>query len=129
MEHASPELAPDCRPTPLPALLGDRVEAGAHFVRSHHGVPTIAERDYALEVTGLVGRPVRWSLADLRKLSHMTSHVALECAGHRRDELAPAPDGVPWGLGAVAHARWAGGSLADLLSIVDRKSTRLNSSH
>ena len=112
------ELAPDCRPTPVAALLDDLNEPGTHFTRTHHGVPEITEADYALEVTGLVGRPVRWSLADLRKLSHMTAHVVLECAGHRRTELDPVPDGVPWGLGAVGHARWAGGALHDLLSIV-----------
>ena len=95
------ELAPDCRPTPVAALLDDLNEPGTHFTRTHHGVPEIAEGNYALEVTGLVGRPVRWSLADLRKLSHMTAHVVLECAGHRRTELDPVPDGVPWGLGAV----------------------------
>lgn len=118
MDHVSPELAPDCRATPLSALLDDRNEAGAHFIRSHHGVPQIAEHDYVLAVTGLVKRPIRWALDDLRKLSHTTAHVTLECAGHRRTELDPPADGVPWGLGAVGHARWAGGQLTDLFEVV-----------
>ncbi|MGI9187182.1 MAG: molybdopterin-dependent oxidoreductase [Gaiellales bacterium] len=118
MDHVSPELAPDCRATPTSRLLAERNEPGEHFLRSHHGVPHIDERDYALEVTGLVTRPIRWSLTDLRKLSHTTAHVTLECAGHRRTELDPPAAGVPWALGAVGHARWAGGQLTDLLSIV-----------
>jgi len=118
MDHVSPELSQDCRATPLSRLLADRNEPGEHFLRSHHGIPQIAERDYALEVTGLVTRPIRWSLTDLRKLSHTTAHVTLECAGHRRTELDPPATGVPWALGAVGHARWAGGQLTDLLSIV-----------
>jgi DMSO/TMAO reductase YedYZ molybdopterin-dependent catalytic subunit len=118
MDHISPELAADCHPTPVARLLAERNEPGEHFVRSHHGTPRIEERDYALEVTGLVTRPIRWSLTDLRKLSHTTAHVTLECAGHRRTELDPPADGVPWALGAVGHARWAGGQLTDLLSIV-----------
>lgn len=118
MDHVSPELSADCRATPVSRLLADRNEAGEHFVRSHHGTPHVDERDYALEVTGLVTRPIRWSLTDLRKLSHTTAHVTLECAGHRRTELDPPADGVPWALGAVGHARWAGGQLTDLLSIV-----------
>lgn len=118
MEHRSPELAPDCRATPIDALLDDRNEAGTHFLRSHHGVPALDEHGYALEVTGLVKRPIRWSLTDLRKLSHTTAHVTLECAGHRRTELDPPAAGVPWALGAVGHARWAGGQLSDLLEIV-----------
>lgn len=118
MQHLSPELAADCRATPIEALLKDRTEAGEHFVRSHHGTPQLDESDYALDVTGLVTRPIRWSLTDLRKLSHTTAHVTLECAGHRRTELDPPATGVPWALGAVGHARWAGGQLTDLLSIV-----------
>ena len=118
MEHVSPELSADCRATPIARLLAERNEPGEHFLRSHHGVPQIAEHDYALDVTGLVMRPVRWSLTDLRKLSHTTAHVTLECAGHRRTELDPPAAGVPWALGAVGHARWAGGQLTDLLSIV-----------
>lgn len=118
MDHVSPELSADCRATPISRLLAERNEPGEHFIRSHHGTPEIRERDYALEVTGLVTRPVRWSLPDLRKLSHTTAHVTLECAGHRRTELDPPASGVPWALGAVGHARWAGGQLTDLLSIV-----------
>ncbi|MEY4226026.1 MAG: hypothetical protein RL190_783, partial [Actinomycetota bacterium] len=118
MEHVSQALDADCHPAPLEALLGDTVPVGEHFVRSHFGTPQLAEADYTLEVTGLVTRSVRWRLDDLRKLSHVARHVALECAGHRRTELDPLASGVPWALGAVSHARWAGGSLPDLLSIV-----------
>lgn len=118
MEHVSQALDADCHPAPLGALLGDTVPVGEHFVRSHFGTPALTAADYTLEVTGLVTRTVRWRLDDLRKLSHVARHVALECAGHRRTELDPPAAGVPWALGAVSHARWAGGSLADLLSIV-----------
>jgi len=118
MDHVSLPLDADCHPTPLAALLEDINAPGTHFTRSHFGVPRIDITDYALEVSGLVRRPVRWGLTDLRKLSHVSTHVTLECAGHRRTELDPPVAGVPWALGAVAHARWAGGQLADLLSVV-----------
>jgi DMSO/TMAO reductase YedYZ molybdopterin-dependent catalytic subunit len=118
MDHASPELDADCRPTPLASLAGDVVPAGEHFVRSHFGTPAIDPATYTLEVGGLVRRPVRWTLPELRRISHISRHVTLECAGHRRTELDPPARGVPWGLGAVGHARWAGGQLADLLDIV-----------
>jgi DMSO/TMAO reductase YedYZ molybdopterin-dependent catalytic subunit len=118
MDHDAAALDADCHPTPLDALLGDTTPVGSHFLRSHFGVPRISAADYTLEVTGLVTRPVRWRLDDLRKLSHVARTVTLECAGHRRTELDPPAAGVPWALGAVGHARWAGGSLADLLSIV-----------
>ncbi len=118
MDHRSPEVGADCRATPIAALLDDRNDAGTHFIRSHHGVPQLAEDEYTLSVTGLVKRPIRWTLDDLRKLSQTTAHVTLECAGHRRTELDPPAAGVPWALGAVGHARWAGGQLADLFEVV-----------
>lgn len=118
MDHVSAELSPDCRPAPLTSLLADVVPVGQHFIRSHFGTPSLSRDDYVLEVGGFVHRPLRWTLSDLRKLSHISTHVTLECAGHRRLELDPPAPGVPWGLGAISHARWAGGQLADLLDIV-----------
>ncbi|MFM9124061.1 MAG: hypothetical protein ACKOSO_02590, partial [Actinomycetota bacterium] len=65
MEHVSQALDADCHPAPLPALLGDTVPIGEHFVRSHFGTPAIAEDDYTLEVTGLVTRHPPVAVADL----------------------------------------------------------------
>jgi DMSO/TMAO reductase YedYZ molybdopterin-dependent catalytic subunit len=66
-------------------------------------------------VTGAVAEPLELSLADLRGLPLAAAAVVLECAGHRRTELDPPVDGVPWGAGAVSQGRWAGASLADVL--------------
>lgn len=118
MKHIAPALSADCHPTPLDALDEDVVPAGAHFLRTHFGVPQIDPATWTLEVTGAVERPLRWSLGQLQHLSRTSQHVVLECAGHRRTELDPPAPGVPWGVGAVGHARWSGGSLADLLSLV-----------
>ena len=87
MDHVSPELDADCRATPVGRLLAERNEAGEHFIRSHHGTPEIREHEYALEVTGLVQRPVRWALAD-HKTRTVKGHPAY--AGPR--DHPPCPD-------------------------------------
>ena len=118
MQHVSLEISPGCFAAPLTSLGRDTMPAGEHFVRSHFGVPQLDPDLHAVEVTGLVKRSVRWTLNDFRKLSQISTHVTLECAGHRRMELDPPVPGVPWQLGAVSHARWAGAQLADLFEIV-----------
>lgn len=118
MDHVSPALADDCHPTPLPSLAADVVPAGEHFLRSHFGVPAIDPSTWTVEVTGAVERPLSWTLPQIQYLSRLSHHVVLECAGHRRSELDPPAPGVPWALGAVGHARWSGGALADLLGLV-----------
>lgn len=118
MQHSSPEIAPGCYATPLASLGRDTVPVGEHFLRSHFGVPQLDSDLHPIEITGLVKRSVRWTLNDFRKLSQNSTHVTLECAGHRRMELDPPAPGVPWKLGAVSHARWAGAQLADLFEIV-----------
>ncbi|MBJ7333051.1 MAG: molybdopterin-dependent oxidoreductase, partial [Thermoleophilia bacterium] len=118
MQHVSPEISPGCFAAPLASLGRDTVPTGEHFVRSHFGVPQLDADLHAVEITGLVKRSVRWTLNDFRKLSLISTHVTLECAGHRRMELDPSAPGVPWQLGAVSHARWAGAQLADLFEIV-----------
>ena len=40
-----------------------------------------------------------------------------ECAGHRRRELDPPAEGIPWGAGAVGEARWTGALLRELLAV------------
>lgn len=118
MDHVSPALADDCHATPLSSLAADVVPAGEHFLRSHFGVPTIDPSTWTVEVTGAVERPLSWTLPQFHHLSRMSHHVVLDCAGHRRTELDPPAPGVPWAVGAVGHARWSGGALADLLGLV-----------
>jgi len=118
MDHRSPALSADCHPAPLASLSRDTMPVGEHFLRSHFGVPQLDPDLHVVEITGLVKRSVRWTLNDVRKLSQISTHVTLECAGHRRMELDPPAPGLPWERGAVSHARWAGAQLADLFEIV-----------
>lgn len=106
--------------TPPPSLMESFVTpTSLFFVRSHGSLPEVDLQDYSLEVSGLVDRPLRLTLDELRDLLPKRELTAsLHCAGNRRAELMrhhPIPDETPWGAGAVGNARWAGVSLRELL--------------
>lgn len=91
------------------------------YVRSHGNVPQIDPDQHRLTITGLVQKPLRLSLADIRSLfpKHQVT-ATLQCAGNRRTELsaiAPTLGGVPWGAEAIGNAVWVGARLKDVLEL------------
>jgi sulfite oxidase len=92
---------------------------GLFFVRNHGAVPSIDPERFEVEVTGLVERPLRLTLADLAEIAPRVRLLAtIACAGQRRSELheaKPIVDELPWGAEAVGTAWWEGWSLAALL--------------
>lgn len=106
---------------PPPALLAEApvTPTDRFFVRNHGAVPAPDLATYSLRVGGLVGRPLRLSLADLAGFPRATVAATLQCAGNRRDELlalGPIPDELPWGGEAIGTATWSGARLADVLA-------------
>lgn len=104
--------------TPLPFLAGAAVVPSDRFyVRNHFGVPRLDPASWRLRISGLAGRPLSLSLAELQAMPSRTAVVTLECAGNGRSGLdRPAP-GEQWGLGAVGTAVWTGVPLADVLDL------------
>lgn len=109
------QTEPENRPTPLEALLLPETPTALHYRRNHFPYPWIERGAWGLEVGGAVEQPLRLSLGELRALPSRRLSVLLECAGHRRTEYVPAVGGVPWKLGALGQAAWAGCSLAEVL--------------
>ena len=103
--------------TPLDALLQRVTPNDAFFVRHHaRDVPRIAADAYRLEIDGAHGvRILR--LDDIRALPRVSRTITLACAGNGRSGFDPLPGGVPWGIGAISTARWAGASLRDVLQL------------
>ncbi len=101
-------------PAELSALHGGSTSAALHFRRNHFPFPEAAPA--AIEVEGAVAQPLRLDLAALERLGLVEHDVVLECAGHRRVELDPPVEGVPWEAGAVSQGRWGGASLAAVLA-------------
>ncbi|MDQ3512595.1 MAG: sulfite oxidase [Chloroflexota bacterium] len=76
------------------------------FVIKHYNEPALDERDWALEISGLVTTPMTLTLADLQARARREVTCTLECSGN---------SGLPFLTGAVGNATWAGTSLAALL--------------
>ena len=72
------------------------------FVRNHGPVPHVDVHRYRLSVTGQVEVPLTLTLDELRaRFPASTVMATLQCAGHRREELAavqPILGEIPWGL-------------------------------
>ena len=91
------------------------------YVRNHAPVPKIEERDYRLEVGGMIERPLRLTLADLKdNFGEAESTVTLQCAGNRRSEMhraKPLPaEEILWSASAVGNAVWRGALLSEVLA-------------
>ena len=77
------------------------------FVVSHYGNQTVPEAGYRLRIGGLVAHPQSWTLADLKwRRPRREVTFTLECSGNT---------GLPFFIGGVGNARWAGTPLAPLL--------------
>ncbi len=108
---------------PPPQLLADEAitPTDLFFVRNHGEVPVVDPATFRLRVEGAVERPREFGLAELERFPTVSLPATLQCAGHRRQELAelrPIPHELPWGAEAVSTALWQGIRLADLLAEV-----------
>lgn len=102
--------------TSLPALIGGVVMPAAHFyVRNHFTTPVLDPELYELTVTGLVERPLRLRLRDLRNMPSQSLVCTLECAGNGRCQFDPPVDGEQWHYGAASTAEWTGVPLVEIL--------------
>ncbi len=87
------------------------------FIRSHHGVPVVSDRDaWIVEIDGLVERPLRLTLKVLKELPKKSLHAVLECSGNGRGLQRPRAAGVQWERGAVGNGEWGGVSIAEILA-------------
>jgi len=89
---------------------------GLHYLLTHYDVPVVDGSQWALEIGGLVERPLTLSLDDVRSRPTVTSRITFECAGNGRMTLSPRPLSQPWGIEAVGTAEWTGTPLRPLLA-------------
>src|SRR4051812_50170944 len=93
---------------PLEALSHDVTPVGLHYLLVHYDIPQIDEKEWRLNVGGLVERDLSLSLDELRARPAVTMTVTMECAGNGRAALSPRPISQPWLLEAVGAAAWTG---------------------
>ena len=100
---------------PLEALRHDLTPAGLHYRLIHFDIPHGDAQSWRLRIDGLVERPMKLSMADLRAMHAATLRVTLECAGNGRAQVSPRYPSVPWQEEGVSTAEWTGVPLAVLL--------------
>jgi DMSO/TMAO reductase YedYZ molybdopterin-dependent catalytic subunit len=76
------------------------------YIVHHYNQPVIPDNDFRLRITGLVDRPLSFSLGDLRSRDKVEIDAGFECGGNR-------PAGIFQGL--IGNAKWGGVSLSELL--------------
>lgn len=84
------------------------------FVRSHFGPPAL-QMSRSVEIGGLVDRPARFTINDLKQFPETTITSVLQCAGNGRGLQEPHVPGVQWLHGAMGQAQWTGVRLSDVL--------------
>ncbi|MCI0534894.1 MAG: molybdopterin-dependent oxidoreductase [Verrucomicrobiales bacterium] len=76
------------------------------FNVQHYGIPEFDEKDFKLEITGLVAKPMTLRMEELKRLPRKDQLMTLECSGN----------GSAKGfMNAVYNSRWTGTPLAPLL--------------
>jgi sulfane dehydrogenase subunit SoxC len=98
--------------TPLQDMYSTITPSDLHYERHHAGVPTIDPTKHELLIHGLVNRPMKFTLADLKRFPSVSRICFIECAGNFRtgkEELTPQDV-----LGLTSQSEWTGVMLSTL---------------
>ena len=85
---------------PWETLTAAQTPTDKFFQVAHYDKPVIDEKDWKLEVAGLVRRPLTLTLADLKSRPRQEVPFTLECAGNH---------GFPWFTSGIGTATLTGG--------------------
>lgn len=107
--------------TPLEKLSGIITPSDLHFERHHAGVPSIDPDRYELLVHGLVARPLKFSLDDLKRFPSESRICFIECSGNgylTSYDAQDIPEEITPGQldGMVSTSEWTGVRLSTLLN-------------
>ena len=95
--------------TPLEASFGVVTPSGLHYERHHNGVPTIDPARHSLFVHGLVERPKKYSMTDLKRLPSVSRTHFIECSGNSLTEWRQATmKTVQFTHGLLSTSEWTG---------------------
>jgi sulfane dehydrogenase subunit SoxC len=102
--------------TPMQNGYGIITPSGLHYERHHGGIPTIDPAKHRLIIHGLVDKPIKYSLADLRRFPTVSRTYFMECSGTTGRELMRATEPtVQRSHGLVSTSEWTGVPLSTLL--------------
>jgi sulfane dehydrogenase subunit SoxC len=102
--------------TPMQNGYGIITPSGLHYERHHGGIPTVDPAKHRLVIHGQVDRPIKYSLADLRRFPTVSRTYFMECSGTTGRELMRATEPtVQRSHGLVSTSEWTGVPLSTLL--------------
>ncbi|WP_051293149.1 sulfite dehydrogenase [Olivibacter sitiensis] len=105
--------------SPLQNFYGTITPSDLHFERHHGGVPVILPEKYELLIHGMVERPMKFTLTDLKRFPSVTRICFLECSGNFRsgkEEMTPQEI-----CGLTSQSEWTGVMLSTLFREVGVK--------
>jgi sulfane dehydrogenase subunit SoxC len=101
---------------PMQNSYGTITPSGLHYERHHAGIPNIDPARHRLVIHGLVDRPMKYSLADLKRFPTLSRTYFLECSGTTGSELMKVSQPtVQRTHGLVSTSEWTGVPLSTLL--------------
>jgi sulfane dehydrogenase subunit SoxC len=103
--------------TPLHKLRGTITPSDLFFQRHHNGIALVDPSKYSLTIHGLVDRPLRFSLDELKRFPSETRTYFIECSGNGRTAYRAAkPEMTPQDVdGMTSNAEWTGVLMSTLL--------------
>src|SRR5215469_10329879 len=108
--------------TPLQSLSGIITPSGLHFERHHNGVPTIDPAQHRLLIHGMVERPMKYSVADLKRFPSISRTLFIECSGNSNEAWrSAAPKTAQAAHGLTSTSEWTGVRVSTLMSAVGIK--------
>jgi sulfane dehydrogenase subunit SoxC len=102
--------------TPMASGYGIITPSGLHYERHHAGIPNIDPAKHRLIIHGQVDRPMKYSLADLKRFPSVSRTYFMECSGTTGRELMKVNDPtVQRTHGLVSTSEWTGVPMSTLL--------------
>ena len=102
--------------TPMQSGYGIITPSGLHYERHHGGIPNIDPARHRLIIHGLVERPMKYSLSDLKRFPTVSRTHFMECSGTTGSEIMKAREPtVQRTHGLVSTSEWTGVPLSTLL--------------
>ncbi len=105
--------------TPLSQGHGIITPSGLHFERHHAGIPAIDPSTHTLTIHGMVDKPLRFSMQDLKRMPAVSRLHFIECSGNGLTEwVQPTLKTVQGTHGLTSTSEWTGVLLSTLLKAV-----------
>lgn len=102
--------------SPLQDFYSTITPTDLHFERHHAGIPDIDPQTYELLIHGMVERPMKFTLAELKRFPAVTRTCFIECAGNfRTGSEQMTPQDI---LGLTSQSEWTGVLLSTLFKEV-----------